>query len=124
MLFSSPVLTDGNTSMQTVEECLLMYRQTLRQLLHDCGIPSNPGVEDQWILDRIREKIKSKNNHELVRFEPCTFGDGGFYYHDAADRAICSCGWKSAAVQHDKTALIGLWKAHCELSQMSKPRAD
>jgi hypothetical protein len=102
--------------MQTTEKCLLMYRTTLRQLLSDCGVPSNPGIDDVWILEKIVEKIKSKNKHELNRFEPCTFGDGGYYYHDGADRAICSCGWKSAAVQRNKTALVALWKAHCELS--------
>ncbi len=62
------------------------------------------------------EKPK-KIKHELVEFRPCTSGDGGFYYHNGADRAICSCGWKSAAVQRDKTALVALWKAHCELPQ-------
>lgn len=55
-------------------------------------------------------------NHELKHFQPCTFGDGGFYYHDGADRAVCSCGWKSAAVQRDKLSLIALWKIHAESS--------
>lgn len=55
-----------------------------------------------------------ERQHELVEFQPCTFGDGGFYYHDGADRAICSCGWESAAVQRDKVALVELWKAHRE----------
>ncbi|MBI2057640.1 MAG: hypothetical protein HYT63_01495 [Candidatus Yanofskybacteria bacterium] len=58
-----------------------------------------------------------KNKHALVDFRPCTFGDGGFYYHDGADRAICSCGWKSTAVQSDKTALVAIWKIHRELAQ-------
>lgn len=52
--------------------------------------------------------------HELIEFRPCTFGDGGFFYHNGADRAICSCGWKSAAVQCDKVVLVELWKAHRE----------
>lgn len=55
-----------------------------------------------------------KKEHELEEFRPCTHGDGGFYYHDGADRAICSCGWESAAIQRDKVALIALWKVHKE----------
>lgn len=67
------------------------------------------------------EKIK----HELVEFRACTFGDGGFYYHDGADRAVCSCGWKSAAAQRDKTALVALWKIHKDSSSDSpNPSAD
>lgn len=57
-----------------------------------------------------------KKQHELVEFRPCTDGDGGFYYHDGADRAICSCGWESAAIQREKVALIALWKAHREIA--------
>lgn len=60
---------------------------------------------------------KEKEPHELVELRACAFGDGGFYYHDGADRAICSCGWESTAVQRDKTALVALWKAHCESAQ-------
>ena len=55
-----------------------------------------------------------KVEHEFVGFKECTFGDGGFYYHDGADRALCSCGWKSAPVQGDKTALVMLWEAHAK----------
>ncbi len=53
----------------------------------------------------------TKMRHELTKFKPCTFGDGGFYYHDNADRAVCSCGWISAASQ-DKTALVALFEIH------------
>jgi hypothetical protein len=63
--------------------------------------------------------MSTRKQHELVEFRPCTFGDGGFYYHDGADRAVCSCGWVSAAVQRDKTALIALWKAHRETAAPS-----
>jgi hypothetical protein len=66
-------------------------------------------VSDEGVI-----KTTEKNKHELVEFKPCTFGDGGFYYHDGADRAICSCGWKSAAIQRDNLALIALWKIHRE----------
>jgi hypothetical protein len=53
-----------------------------------------------------------KDTHELARFQACTFGDGGFYYHDGADRAVCSCGWVSAAVQRDKPTLVALFRIH------------
>lgn len=68
------------------------------------------------VVKEIEHAGVKEKGHELVEFRACTFGDGGYYYHDGADRAICSCGWKSAAVQRDKTALVVLWKAHCELA--------
>jgi hypothetical protein len=43
--------------MQTLEECLLMYRHRLRTALYKAGVPSNPGVTDEWILDRVDELI-------------------------------------------------------------------
>ena len=47
--------------MQSMEECLLMYRRALRQLMADCGIASNPGVDDEWILEQVQKLIpKSK----------------------------------------------------------------
>ena len=65
---------------------------------------------------------KQKEQHELVEFRACIFGDGGFYHHDGADRAICSCGWKSTAVQRNKTALVALWEIHKEsASDSPKP---
>lgn len=57
------------------------------------------------------------SEHELIEFRPCTFGDGGFSYADGADRAVCSCGWLSAAVQRDKGTLVALWKIHSETAQ-------
>jgi hypothetical protein len=57
---------------------------------------------------------KSKRiRHELALFKMCTFGDGGFYYHDGANRAVCSCGWISAASQ-DKSALVALFEVHAK----------
>lgn len=51
--------------MQTLEECLLMYRRTLRQLLYDNGIASNPAVDDEWILNKIAELVsKSRTNEQ------------------------------------------------------------
>ena|SRR3989344_6719765 len=43
--------------METFEECLLKYRQTLRQQLANCGVASNPGVTDDWILDQISQLL-------------------------------------------------------------------
>jgi hypothetical protein len=52
-------------------------------------------------------------NHELVRFKQCTFGDGGYWYRDGFDRAICVCGWESApSINHQ--ALVALFKIHKE----------
>ncbi len=36
---------------QTAEELILMYRHTMRRMLYAKGVPSNPGVDDEWILD-------------------------------------------------------------------------
>ncbi len=55
----------------------------------------------------------SKKAHELAWFKACTFGDGGFYWADGAGRAVCSCGWSSAASQ-DKTALVALFEVHAK----------
>jgi hypothetical protein len=54
---------------------------------------------------------KAKRRHELTRFRECTFGDGGYYYHDGYDRAVCSCGWKSAP-SRDHKALVALFEIH------------
>ncbi len=43
--------------METTEECLLKYRRKLRQLLADCGVASNPGVTDDWILVKTSQLI-------------------------------------------------------------------
>ncbi len=59
-------------------------------------------------------------SHEVVRFKPCTFGDGGFYYHDGADRAVCSCGWISAASK-DQMALVALFEVHAKREEESRP---
>lgn len=51
--------------------------------------------------------------HELSHFKYCAFGDGGFYYHDNADRAVCTCGWTSAA-STDRRALVALFALHVQ----------
>ena len=59
----------------------------------------------------IAEHVGVKTKHELTGFAMCTFGDGGYYYHDGFDRATCSCGWKSAP-SRDHKALVALWDIH------------
>ena len=66
----------------------------------------------------------SANKHELACFQACTFGDGDFYYHDGADRAVCSCGWKSAAIQRDKRALIALFEVHARRATAAQGTAE
>lgn len=68
-------------------------------------------------------KVKSATTvkHELAYFDPCTFGDGGFYYHDGADRAVCTCGWKSAA-SRDQKALVALFDLHQRSTREDTPR--
>ncbi len=61
-------------------------------------------------------KAFSVSQHELSYFKPCQFGDGGYFHADGADRVVCSCGWQSAAVQRDKSALVALWKVHRDSS--------
>jgi hypothetical protein len=55
--------------MQSIEECLLLYRHTLRRLLFEAGIPSNPGVTDDWILEEI-SKVVTLGINSFVRDEP------------------------------------------------------
>jgi hypothetical protein len=61
------------------------------------------------------------SNHEVTSFQPCTFGDGGFYYHDNADRIVCSCGWRSAPVVRDRKALVALFEVHARLAMETLP---
>jgi hypothetical protein len=51
--------------------------------------------------------------HELIYFNECTFGDGGHWYHEGFDRAVCSCGWQSAP-SNKHEALVALFKIHKE----------
>lgn len=54
--------------MQTFAECLLMYRQRLRQILWEAGVPSNPAVDDSWILDRVKELFSKREPAIYVAF--------------------------------------------------------
>lgn len=49
--------------------------------------------------------------HEMTGFEVCSLLNSGHAYSHGYDRAVCTCGWKSAA-SNDKQALISLWKIH------------
>ena len=46
--------------MESFEECLLKYRMTLRQELARAGVPSNPGVTDDWLLEKVVELIRKR----------------------------------------------------------------
>jgi hypothetical protein len=45
--------------METFETCLLTYRRRLRELLFRHGVASNPGVTDDWILDKVEELVNA-----------------------------------------------------------------
>jgi len=49
------------------EVFFLMYRRRLRQLLYEAGVPSNPAVTDEWILDRVTELVKQKVPTQKVK---------------------------------------------------------
>ncbi len=42
-------------------KCILVYRRTLRGLLWKAGIPNNPGVTDDWILDEISKLVQKQH---------------------------------------------------------------
>jgi hypothetical protein len=44
--------------MQTVEQCLLMYRYTLRQGLGRAGVGTNPGTTDEQVLEEVLKQMK------------------------------------------------------------------
>lgn len=53
--------------MQTTEECLLSYRSTLRSLLNEFGVASNPAVDDDWILGQVSQLVRNGNRAIRVR---------------------------------------------------------
>lgn len=77
--------------MQTLEESLLMYRQALLQVLAEAGVPSNPSVDDEWILNQISIKLSGKSIRWIVcqdcyrRFP----GEGSFFIHYSQYRGCC-----------------------------------
>jgi hypothetical protein len=58
--------------------------------------------------------------HEITEFSPCTFGDGGHYFAEGFDRALCRSGWRSAPSK-DHKALVALWEIHQRTSLESLP---
>jgi len=49
--------------------------------------------------------------HELRSFEQCTLFNSSYAYREGYDRAVCSCGWASAASK-DHKALVALFELH------------
>lgn len=51
-------------AIETAELCkeyettILIYRQELRTALSQTGIKSNPGVDDEWIIDQVKALLK------------------------------------------------------------------
>jgi hypothetical protein len=76
--------TERGSEMQTLEECLLMYRQRLRRLLYQHGVPSNPAVDDAWILDRVEE---------LVDIDKSSRKDGGHSVSPSCDMCDRPAEW-------------------------------
>jgi hypothetical protein len=58
--------------MESMQECLLKYRLRLRQLLYEAGVMSNPGVMDDWILDRLAEVMRDplKGRTYVLEYSP------------------------------------------------------
>jgi hypothetical protein len=46
--------------MRSMEETVLLYRDVLRQALHELGVFSNPAVDDEWILNEISKKVLNR----------------------------------------------------------------
>lgn len=53
--------------------------------------------------------------HELKFFEECTLANSGIVWNHGFDKAVCTCGWKSAASK-DHKALVSLWEIHLKNS--------
>jgi hypothetical protein len=51
------------------------------------------------------------DEHELVRFRECNLGTDNIVWNYGYDRAVCSCGWESAASKDQKT-LVALFEVH------------
>jgi hypothetical protein len=59
--------------MDTTEECLVVYRHALRQLLAFKGVRSNPAVQDEWILDQIAAQLGQSIDWQDCRYCNCKF---------------------------------------------------
>ena len=61
--------------------------------------------------------------HELVVFDKCSLLNSGYSYHEGYDRAVCACGWKSAASK-DHKALVALWEIHSRRTATRDPGTE
>lgn len=61
-----PDVPTEDPSLISAEELVLKYRRQLRQLLYECGVRSNPAVDDNWILLKLRQLLR----HQLNKTEP------------------------------------------------------
>lgn len=50
--------------------------------------------------------------HEIVQFEQCTHYNSEFSYSQGYDRAVCTCGWKSAPARGENR--IAMHTAHAQ----------
>ena len=73
--------------MLSMEETVLLYRHALRNVLSQAGVPSNPGVDDEWILEQASLKLTGHSIKWIVcpncqkRFP----GEGSFHIHRMSD---------------------------------------
>jgi hypothetical protein len=49
--------------------------------------------------------------HELAHFHQCNLAEDGIIWNHGYDKAVCSCGWKSAASK-DQKVLVALFEVH------------
>jgi hypothetical protein len=60
-------------------------------------------------------------SHEIRGFQEQSLSNSGYVWNDGYDCVICACGWKSAAVQRNKVALVAMHTAHAERAIRSAP---
>ena len=52
--------------------------------------------------------------HDISGFQEQSLSNSGYVWNDGFDRVICTCGWKSAAVQRNKVVLVAMHTTHAE----------
>jgi len=52
-----------------------------------------------------------KKEHELIHFRECNLCQDNLIWNDGYDKAVCSCGWESAASKKQKV-LVALFEIH------------
>lgn len=58
-----------------------------------------------------KKEAPQPQKHELIRFDQCTLFNSQHAYSHGYDRALCSCGWRSAPSRNQK-ALVALFEVH------------